>query len=213
MMQKVKGGERHAKKLARSFALPALAGLLALGSAGSCEAATTYFYTGNAYNDCGGIYCTGGPYHLDFTFTTSLSGAALDNLAFQDISGTITAFKASDGTGLVVNQNTPGSSEEIEIATNATGGIVDWFAGAYANSSNTQLQTNWNSPFGFIPGADFSETTADFAGDFGFISNDPGKWTATPEPATWIMMLVGFGGLGFAAYRRSARMTLAARGA
>jgi PEP-CTERM motif len=26
--------------------------------------------------------------------------------------------------------------------------------------------------------------------------------TAVPEPSTWAMMLVGFGGLGFAAYRR-----------
>jgi PEP-CTERM motif len=28
---------------------------------------------------------------------------------------------------------------------------------------------------------------------------------AVPEPSTWAMMLVGFGGLGFAAYRTSAK--------
>jgi hypothetical protein len=27
--------------------------------------------------------------------------------------------------------------------------------------------------------------------------------TAIPEPSTWALMLIGFGGLGFATYRRS----------
>jgi hypothetical protein len=33
--------------------------------------------------------------------------------------------------------------------------------------------------------------------------------TAVPEPSTWAMMLAGFGGLGFAAFRRRSRMPLA----
>jgi hypothetical protein len=41
------------------------------------------------------------------------------------------------------------------------------------------MQTNWDSPSGFIPGADFSETTASFAGSYGFIGTDPGKWSAS----------------------------------
>ena len=42
---------------------------------------------------------------------------------------------------------------------------------------------------------------------------------AVPEPSTWATMVVGFGGLGFAAYRRrrnvrsSGRLTVAALGA
>jgi hypothetical protein len=31
-----------------------------------------------------------------------------------------------------------------------------------------------------------------------------------PEPATWAMMLIGFAGLGFAAYRRRGKAVLAA---
>jgi hypothetical protein len=32
---------------------------------------------------------------------------------------------------------------------------------------------------------------------------------SVPEPATWAMMIVGFGGLGFVAYRRSRNPALA----
>jgi hypothetical protein len=33
--------------------------------------------------------------------------------------------------------------------------------------------------------------------------------TAVPEPSTWAMMLAGFGGLGFAAFRRRGRTPVA----
>jgi hypothetical protein len=33
--------------------------------------------------------------------------------------------------------------------------------------------------------------------------------TAVPEPSTWAMMLAGFGGLGFAAFRRRRRTPVA----
>jgi hypothetical protein len=32
-----------------------------------------------------------------------------------------------------------------------------------------------------------------------------GGGSAIPEPSTWVMMLVGFAGLGFAGYRRATR--------
>ena len=33
--------------------------------------------------------------------------------------------------------------------------------------------------------------------------------TAVPEPSTWLMMMVGFAGVGFAAYRRKSKSGLA----
>jgi hypothetical protein len=54
------------------------------------------------------------------------------------------------------------------------------------------MQTNWDSPFSFVRGADFSETAASFAGDYGLISNDPGTWEMTavaiPEPSTFVLL-------------------------
>jgi len=43
--------------------------------------------------------------------------------------------------------------------------------------------------------------------------NDPGVWSMTaavPEPSTWAMLLVGFAGIGFMAYRRKSKPALMA---
>jgi hypothetical protein len=42
----------------------------------------------------------------------------------------------------------------------------------------------------------------------GSVENNPGTWTVTtdvPEPSTWAMLLLGFAGLGFMAYRRKSK--------
>ena len=179
------------------------AALIAMHLAPSAMADTIFTYTGNNYASCGGTYCSGGPYALSVTFDTTMMGSALDNLPLTNIAATITSFKFSDGSGLTLNKSSAASSN-IEIATNASGNVTAWFVGAYANSANTQMQTNLNSPFGPISGADFSETTAFFAGNYGIVGT-PGTWTVSgvPEPETYAMMLAGLGLLGFIATRRS----------
>ena len=79
---------------------------------------------------------------------------------------------------------------------------VTWLVGGYTFPATTQMQSNWMSPTGFSFGADFSETTPGFAGDFGFILNDPGVWTkrAVPEPAILTLMLTSL------AIRRALRL-------
>jgi hypothetical protein len=179
------------------------AALIAMHLAPSAMADTIYTYTGNDYTICGGTYCSGGPYALSAMFDTTLMGNALDNLSFTDITTTVTSFKFTDGSGLTLNKSSATYSD-IEIATNASGNVTAWFVGAYANSANTQMQTNLNSPHGFIPGADFSETTANFAGNYGFVPANPGTWTisSVPEPETYAMLLAGLGLIGFITYRR-----------
>lgn len=174
------------------------------------EADTVFTYTGNNYTSCGGTYCVGGPYALSVTFDTSLTGGALDNLPLTNITPTVTSFEFSDGSGLTLdNGNSALNQLDIEISTNSSGHVVAWFAGAYATGDNIQMQTNWNSPYGFINGADFSETTANFAGNFGFLPNDPGNWvvTATPEPSPHILLGTALAGLLALAriYKRSSK--------
>jgi hypothetical protein len=46
-----------------------------------------------------------------------------------------------------------------------------------------------------------------------FNSNDPGRWTgvsAVPESSTWVLMIIGFAGIGFLAYRRKSKPALMA---
>ncbi len=44
----------------------------------------------------------------------------------------------------------------------------------------------------------------------GFIGDSLPSPSSVPEPSTWAMMLIGFGGLGFLAYRRQQRAAIAA---
>jgi PEP-CTERM motif len=52
--------------------------------------------------------------------------------------------------------------------------------------------------------------SSDFGGEFAF---SPGVFAATsavPEPSTWAMMILGFAGVGFMAYRRKSKPALIA---
>jgi photosystem II stability/assembly factor-like uncharacterized protein len=110
----------------------------------------------------------------------------LDNLPFTDISNTVKSFRVGDGSGLIIAQDTVGGIKEIKISTDASGNIVGWLVGGYDDHNNVQMQTNFNSPVGFVGGCDFSETTASFAGSWGRNFADPGKWTfASSITSSW----------------------------
>jgi hypothetical protein len=161
---------------------------------------TEYTYHGNNYNQLAGTYLTGGPYALNIQFTTTLVGSALDNLSFQSIATAVTSFSFTDGSGLTLNNvNNPSALNAgvCQIATDASGTPVEWLVGAGTDGGNIQMQSNWQSPNeSFSPGADFSETTVNFGGSYGFISDSPGTWTATtitiPERSP--LTIAAFGG-------------------
>ena len=67
--------------------------------------------------------------------------------------------------------------------TNFTGGFVGW----QGLDQNGLSETT------------FDQHSGSFSGTMAIIQI--GTPPATPEPSTWAMMLIGFGGLGFAAYR------------
>jgi hypothetical protein len=68
-------------------------------------------------------------------------------------------------------------------------------------------------------GKDSTYGTQDLAynstGGFLAYSNSSGTWqaaavSAVPEPSTWAMMILGFAGVGFTAYRRKSKPALMA---
>lgn len=79
---------------------------------------------------------------------------------------------------------------------NAVGGNLSWslYSGTFvANSTSTTL--NFNTLFGKNNGGILLDVVA---------------MTAMPEPATWSMMILGFAGVGFLAYRRAKKASAAA---
>jgi hypothetical protein len=158
----------------------------------------------------------------NFSFTTSLSGAQLDNLApgtnilvtnFQ-FPVNVTTLLSQDQFGFPIGQNNPNSIATVAIGTNATGQITSWsisegyfasypaflgenpndFSASYTvTTTNTgdSVQLVADNDGGLAPGS-FLTGTGSFAAAV----------APVPEPSTWAMMIIGFLGLGFMAYRR-----------
>ena len=122
--------------------------------------------------------------------------------AFVDNGGGITSFEF------------PGSTSTQALGVNDLGEIV----GDYVGAGGEMFGFLWDKgAFSTInpPGA--TSSTANGINDLGHIvgfytvadGNTLG-FAATPEPSTWAMMLLGFGGLGFLGYRKARMGTLAA---
>jgi PEP-CTERM motif-containing protein len=70
--------------------------------------------------------------------------------------------------------------------------------------ANFSYGPNDGSGGGFFQFFDLNEDPLD---DFNLVTT---AMTSTPEPSTWAMMILGFAGIGFMAYRRKAKPALMA---
>ena len=116
-----------------------LLGLLCLALPDSVRADTVYTYTGKAYTDCLGVYCTGGPFALNVTFDV-LAGTPLDNLTLGGtglITADVSTFSFIGGTGLEISLPTA-TSYSFDMATDSSGNLLSWFIFA-----STQNKTRW----------------------------------------------------------------------
>ena len=92
----------------------------------------------------------------------------------------------------------PGGSPQTASDYPFFGGVLDIYGLVFtlANNDSVDLWSNGNTPGGLNYGAGVTDGTSvlDYA--------SPVFLTAVPEPATWAMMLVGFGGMGVAMRRK-----------
>ena len=191
--------------------IAALAAALAMAPVASANAAVTYSYVGadftNITHDASALshFTTSDNITGAITFNTPLAA----NLNFSQQAGNVANFSFNAGTfGLSTSfiasyLTTCGCSfitDNVFIDTDSLGNIKGWlisFAlGGYGSF--------------FIEGG--TEGSRDQAGSYpnelGLV-NASGVFTAVPEPSAWMMLVAGFGAIGFAARRRKTTVAFA----
>jgi PEP-CTERM motif len=159
----------------------------------SSSADVIYTYTGN-----------------DFTnFTTPSAPYTPADSVTGSIDVTTGAFSFSDGFQTITSVNKV--SDTINFTTDASSGaVISW-----SINLTGSLGTIFTACVGqcsvqnLIPnGEDLGTDTA--VASTAFNTDQPGTWAVTtvPEPSTWAMMLLGFAGIGFLAYRRNTKPAL-----
>ena len=165
-----------------AMALCALAGA-------SAQASVIYTYTGSpftGFTSCAG--CT------KLTGSITLAAPLGDNLTLATV--TPLTFSFTDGVQTVNETNELSGYTTFSFNTDSNGAIIAWANNYVSVGFETNISSN--SSVGDI-------TTHAFDAAF---TETAGRWSVAgvPEPATWTLTLVGFGGLGAMMRRRRAAL-------
>ena len=195
--------------------LPALLLGAAMAIGGATQAsATIYTYTGHSSN----FYGNNGNYE---TATVDLICTGTCTAGTYDYSTGISSFSLSGNSGTTntpintVSTSTPGVSLDGFVDTltlNSAGQVTNWFF-VLQTSTDFIYTTGYVAPNCTSGCQDFASTN-----NTGFTNTtgNAGTWqvseqvAAVPEPSTWAMMILGFAGIGFMAYRRKSKPSLVA---
>jgi len=146
------------------------------------------------------------------------SGAAGDNTVYVLINSAF-GVAGTDIGGLTLNGSAGSITYEFIEGTN----VRDHFQGFFVNSApgNAATQTYGDgsvrldmdkivfSGIGDLQSIDFFGNGQGVGGE-PFVTGITTGISAVPEPSTWAMMILGFAGIGFMAYRRKSRPALMA---
>jgi hypothetical protein len=186
----------------RSAVIAAISGLLSVAGLAPAQASTTFTYTGADFVLCNNISdCTSE--NLTGSFTTSLTGTDVEGLSNVDITSTLTALSFNSAAG---SATLSFPYLDVIFSTDSNGAVTHWdmkfcsTVGCISPTTGTFTLIHSNGPLGddFVT----TDTCATYCNPIVQGSNPrPGSWTVTmdsavPEPASWIMMLLGFGGIG-----------------
>ena len=154
------------------------------------------------------------PENYSGSFEATITGLGSDISSSSAI--TITSANGTFGLVFAPIFPTPSTITSINSTLNLNNGVGSFLgtifgtggiAGNGVDATSTSAQgpiTGTSSSFSFGN----SSLGLFSAVDVGF-EVGPGEGTgAVPEPSTWAMMLLGFGGLGFLAFRKARRITL-----
>jgi hypothetical protein len=178
--------------------------LTSLSASSGALASITYDYTGQDFTFASGAYTTADKITGSITFSSALP----DNMTQGAV--TPVSFSFTDGVQTVTNLSPRTFPDAINFGTDALGNITSWNLNLFFFSATTRSVFNIN----FVPAigvggiGDFDQLDTCSPGcsltEEG--SNGlAGTWVIAapvPEASTWAMMILGFFGIGFMAYRR-----------
>lgn len=179
----------------KKILMAAIAATVAFAAAPSAQAAQFLNISGPSGNfGDDSVTCAGGAAFCSFTRTFSFTTPAGFNLASSDISSVFTGTNSATNidfttvtlNGVSFNTLSTGVQEFRNLLNQAliAGGVNTLFVSGNVGVSG-----------GTIP------ADASFSGNLSFANNV----AAVPEPATWGMMVLGFGMIGAAARKRSVK--------
>jgi cyclophilin family peptidyl-prolyl cis-trans isomerase len=193
----------------------AFASLIAVVSPAS---ASVYTYDGKPFTSV-----VDGP-NIDGSYTTSLevdgsfsvNGSLQANLSNQDITGLVQTFSFKDGRGSITEANNDDAKTQFFVSTDASGNITAWKINLSTPAPSAGQQSHRILASNSILG-DLGQITqcnndgcASPYNESAYVRGNFGTWTtdissAVPEPSTWAMMILGFAGVGFMAYRSKSK--------
>ena len=186
---------------------------LVLASTSTPAAASVTFNTNGSTLSCNGVVncvqntstsVSFGGMTLSYSAGTGLN---IDPTSFINLGALDTTGSGSfDLTGLLlginINQTVPGGSGMLQagnlfgtIMGTSSGAAISWLATGV--TINGYVYSVTNSPLSIVPPASCiagPETCG--------VTSIQGQVAAVPEPGTWALMLLGFGGIGMALRRR-----------
>ena len=128
------------------------------------------------------------PNQLQFDTRVSSAGAVTSWFDFQQSYASFAVFSVTAATFPASN---------VTLIELLSGAAVQLFATPNAGTNTLTLQTG-----NLLAGTTYRFQYSANMGSAGSLSGNGTFYPAVPEPATWAMMLLGFGGIGFAMRRR-----------
>jgi hypothetical protein len=197
------GALAPAKRLA---ALAVASAALTLGAT-QAHADVVLHYTGNPFT------VTAPPWDTSDFISGSLLVAKPLAANLSDANVTPLSFSFFDGVNTHTDQNAPDS--QFLFSTDATGALTGWHIVIDTASGPGAPEIQIFNSNGSVADEAFI-TFLGSATQFATVGNDPGIWVertvpkdlgpnvGVPEPASWALMILGFGGMGVVLRRRRA---------